>query len=64
MAARGRTSSPAPRSALLRDLLFERLATVGKMHGEDFLPITYGLASVVNAVGALFAVVFLAAKKG
>lgn len=51
-------------AVLLRDLLLERLATVGKTPGEDFLLVNHGLASVVNAVGALFAVLFLTAKKG
>jgi len=45
-------------------MLLERLATVGKLQGEDFLLVNHGLASVLNAVGALFAVLFLAAKKG
>jgi hypothetical protein len=49
---------------LLRDLLLERLETVGKIQGEDFLLVNHGLASVLNAVGALFAVLFLTAKKG
>ncbi len=51
-------------AVLLRDMLLDRLATVGKTQGEDFLLVNHGLASVLNAVGALFAVLFLAAKKG
>lgn len=51
-------------AVLLRDMLLQRLATVGKTQGEDFLLINHGLAAVVNAVGALFAVLFLITKKG
>ena len=51
-------------AVLLRDLLLERLATIGKTQGEEFLLVNHGMASVVNAVGALFAVLFLTAKKG
>lgn len=51
-------------AVLLRDMLLDRLAMVGKTQGEDFLLVNHGLASALNAVGALFAVLFLAAKKG
>ena len=51
-------------AVLLRDMLLDRLATVGKTQGEDFLLINHGLAAALNSVGALFAVLFMAAKKG
>jgi hypothetical protein len=51
-------------AVLLRDMLLDRLATVGKTQGEDFLLVNHGLAAALNSVGALFAVLFMAAKKG
>jgi hypothetical protein len=51
-------------AVLLRDMLLERLAAVGKQQEHDFLLVNHGLASALNSVGALFAVLFLAAKKG
>jgi hypothetical protein len=43
---------------LLDRLLKERIAATGKQAGTDYAIINHGLASIVNAVGALFAALF------
>jgi hypothetical protein len=43
---------------LLDRLLKERIAATGKQAGLDYAIINHGLASIVNAVGALFAALF------
>lgn len=48
---------------LLRDALIERAAAVGKEHDRDYEIINHGQASVLNSVGALFAVLFASAKR-
>jgi hypothetical protein len=48
---------------LLHDLLQERLSGVNKVHGEDYVLINHSIASVLNAVGSMFGVIYKAAKK-
>lgn len=43
---------------LLDRLLKERIAATGKQAGSDYAIINHGLASIVNAVGVLFAAIF------
>jgi hypothetical protein len=49
---------------LLRDLLSERAAAVGKAQPDDYALIDPRHAALLNAVGALFAVLFAATKRG
>ncbi len=46
---------------LLHDLLKPRLDADSKKRGEDYELINHGIASVVNSIGVLFAVIFRAA---
>ena len=46
---------------LLHDLLKPRLDADAKVRGEDYELINHGIASVCNAIGVLFAVIFKAA---
>lgn len=48
---------------LLHDLLTPRLAAEAKMAGEDYLIINHGIASVSNAIGVMFGVIFRAAGR-
>jgi hypothetical protein len=50
-------------AVLLRDLLTERAATVGKKPAQDYTIIAPEHAALLNAVGALFAVIFAATKR-
>ncbi len=50
-------------TVLLHDALVERTAKIGKRAGSDYAIINHGQSSVLNAVGALFAVLFAAAKR-
>lgn len=47
-------------SILLRRQLLERAAATGKRAGDDYEVIDHGLSAMMNAVGALFAVLFTA----
>jgi hypothetical protein len=49
---------------LLRDLLSERATAVGKTQPDDYALIDPRHAALLNAVGALFAVLFAATKRG
>jgi hypothetical protein len=51
-------------AVLLRDLLIERAAAVGKAQPDDYALIDPKQAALLNAAGALFAVLFAAAKRG
>lgn len=48
---------------LLHDLLIARLEAEAKRRGEDYELINHDIASMLNAIGALFAVIFRAAGK-
>lgn len=48
---------------LLRAALLERATAVGKAYDRDYVIIDHGQASVLNSVGALFAVLFASAKR-
>jgi hypothetical protein len=50
-------------TVLLHESLIERTAKIGKRPGSDYAIINHGRSSVLNAVGALFAVRFAAAKR-
>jgi hypothetical protein len=47
----------------LHDTITELLHAAELESGRDYVVVNHGLASVLNALGALFAVLFLAAKK-
>lgn len=49
---------------LLHNLLKPRLDADAKVRGEDYELINHDIASVCNAIGVLFAVLFRAAKRG
>lgn len=49
---------------LLHQLLEERLLRERKVRGEDYTMINHDVASALNAIGALFGVIFRAAKRG
>lgn len=48
---------------LLRDLILERATAIGKTQPEDYYLINHGMAPVLNAVGILAAVIFIAAGR-
>lgn len=48
---------------LLYDMLNRRLQAAQKIHGEDYQLINHGLASILNSVGALFAILFKARQQ-
>jgi hypothetical protein len=48
---------------LLHQPIIEVLSAAGKAQGQDYLLVNHGLASGLNAMGALFAVLFMAARK-
>ncbi len=48
---------------LLQDTISDLLNAAGLESGRDYVVVDHGLASVLNSVGALFAVLFMAAKK-
>jgi hypothetical protein len=48
---------------LLHDLLEERLQTVNKVRGEDYELINHTVASLLNAVGAMFGVIYRASGR-
>jgi hypothetical protein len=48
---------------LLHQPIIDVLTAAGKEQGQDYFLINHGLASVLNSVGALFAVVFMAVRK-
>lgn len=48
---------------LLHDIIVELLNAAGLEEGREYFVINHGLAAVVNSIGALFAVLFVAAKK-
>jgi hypothetical protein len=48
---------------LLHDTISDLLNAAGLESGRDYVVVDHGLASVLNSVGALFAVLFMAAKK-
>lgn len=50
-------------AVLLREALIERAAVVGKTHDQDYAIINQNQAAILNAVGALFAVLFASAKR-
>jgi hypothetical protein len=50
-------------AVLLRQPIKDVLAAAGKEHGHDYLLIDHGLASILNSVGALFSVLFMAVRK-
>ena len=48
---------------LLHDTIIELLNAAGLESQRDYFVVNHGLASVLNSAGALFAVLFMAAKK-
>jgi hypothetical protein len=48
---------------LLNGALTQRLKAAGKVEGQDYLLIPDELAAVLNAVGALFGVLFAASRR-
>jgi hypothetical protein len=48
---------------LLNGALTQRLKAAGKVEGQDYLLIPDELAAQLNAVGALFGVLFAAARR-
>jgi hypothetical protein len=48
---------------LLQDTIIEMLNAAGLEAERDYFVVNHGLASVLNSAGALFAVLFMAAKK-
>jgi hypothetical protein len=48
---------------LLHDLLEERLQTVNKVRGEDYEIINHTIASLLNAIGAMFGVIYRASAR-
>jgi hypothetical protein len=48
---------------LLQETIIEMLNAAGLESQRDYFVVNHGLASVLNSVGALFAVLFMAAKK-
>ena len=48
---------------LLRQPIIEVLSAAGKTQEQDYFLVNHGVASVLNSVGALFAVLFVAAKR-
>jgi hypothetical protein len=51
-------------AVVLRDLLIERVAAIGKQPDQNYAIIAPEHAALLNAVGALFAVIFAATKRG